>query len=109
MNITVILPPVSVDAANIIIKKSSQADINSLIDKGLLNRELFNFLVSAIDSGKNIVISGDINSGKTNLLDTLISSSLTQKRTVLIEDVPQISCSCENLIKFFPSISFQAI
>ena len=88
MNITVILPPVSVDAANIIIKKSSQADINSLIDKGLLNRELFNFLVSAIDSGK------------TNLLDTLISSSLTQKRTVLIEDVPQISCSCENLIKF---------
>lgn len=100
MNITVILPPVSVDAANIIIKKSSQADINSLIDKGLLNRELFNFLVSAIDSGKNIVISGDINSGKTNLLDTLISFSLTQKRTVLIEDVPQISCSCENLIKF---------
>ncbi len=100
MNITVILPPVSVDAANIIIKKSSQTDINSLIDKGLLNRELFNFLVSAIDSGKNIVISGDINSGKTNLLDTLISSSLTQKRTVLIEDVPQISCSFDNLIKF---------
>lgn len=100
MNISVILPPVSVKGANIIIKKTRIADINSLLDKGLLNRELFDFLVSALDAGKNIVISGDINSGKTNLVDTLISSSLSHKRTVLLEDIPQISFNNDNIIKF---------
>ncbi|CCY63638.1 type II secretion system protein E [Clostridium sp. CAG:967] len=100
MNISVILPPVSVNGANIIIKKAHSTDINSLLDKGLLNRELFDFLVSAIDSGKNIVISGDINSGKTALLDTLVSSSLTNKRTVLLEDVPQMSFRSDNITKF---------
>lgn len=87
-HISVIMPPVAVNGICIIFKKIVQYDINSIISDELLTQEIFDFLINAVADKKNIIISGDINSGKTALLNSLISS--IHLRTVIFEEYPQL-------------------
>ena len=98
--ISVILPPVSQCGVNITLRKVGLYDIDTLLNKELMSREIFDFLVSMIDERKNIVISGDINSGKTTFLDTLINTVMINKRVVLLEEFPRSCCSGDTLMKF---------
>lgn len=85
---------------NITIRKVQSYDKNSMIKKGILSDEIFEFLNSAIKEKKNIVISGEINSGKTTLLDVLIDNCLSQTQTYLIENISQITSTSNFLVKF---------
>jgi len=100
--ISVILPPISENGGNILIKKVSteDMDLSKLFSNGFFNHEIFEFLSSAINSKKNIIIAGDINSGKTLLLDTLLYTSMMKKRGVLIEEFPQLLSSDPNMMKY---------
>ena len=98
--INVILPPVSLCGINISLRKISTFNINSILEKNMMTVEIFDFLVSMADAGKNIVLSGDINSGKTTLLEALISGALINKRIALVEEFPYISASGNTLMKF---------
>lgn len=98
--ITIITPPVCENGINIVIQKVLNPDVNTFFEKNITSKEIFDFLVSAVAEYKNIVISGDINSGKTFLLDVLINSTAQNKRSAVIEEYPCISASGENLMKF---------
>lgn len=100
--ISAILPPVAENGANIIIKKVSISDLDmrTLVDKGMLNKDLFDFLIAVCASKKNIIISGDANSGKTWFVDTLLKTSMQNKRGILLEEYPQMLSQSENLMKF---------
>lgn len=98
--ISVIFPPVSSNGVNIIIKKIRKFDLKTLAENTFLTGEIFEFIVNALNSKKNIIISGDINSGKTVLIDTIINSSLQNKRGMLVEEFPQIICEFESVSKF---------
>lgn len=98
--ITIIMPNISQSGYNITIRKSCDFDIDKLIQNNMMSKEIFDFIVLMINSKKNIVISGDINSGKTNLLDLLVKSTLEDKRAILLENFPSISADFNTLMKF---------
>ena len=98
--ITVITPAFSQCGFNISIRKILPCSIDSLIERNMMSKEIFDFLVSVIDSKKNIVISGDINSGKTTLLDTLINTALLNKRAAIFENQPELSVCSDTFMKF---------
>ncbi len=100
LSITILMPSISKCGVNISIRKLIPSTMNSLIEKNMMTKEIFDFLVSAIDSKKNIVISGEINSGKTMLVDALINSTLLNKRVVLLEKFSSILSSGNMLMKF---------
>ncbi len=88
------------EGAYIIIRKIPECDINTFIQSDITSREIFDFIVSEIYSGKNVVISGDINSCKSFFLDTLVTVLCNGKRSVLIEEFPCIRANSQNLAKF---------
>lgn len=98
--ITLIMPSISQCGFIITIRKVVSCTMNSLLEKNMMSKEMFDFLLAAIDMKKNIIISGDINSGKTVLTDALINSALLNKRVVLFENSPQISAYGKTLMKF---------
>ena len=98
--ITIIMPNISQSGYNITIRKSCDFDMDKLIQNNMMSKEILDFIVLMINSKKNIVISGDINSGKTTLLDVLIKSTLEDKRAVLLESSSSISADFNTLMKF---------
>ncbi len=98
--ITVIMPSLSQGGYNLTIRKQLPCSMSKLFEKNMMTREIFDFLVSIVDAKKNVVISGEINSGKTTLLDTLISSTLLNKRVALFENTPYFTCEGSAFMKF---------
>ena len=105
--ISVIMPPVSQGGVNIVIKKLKPEllQLNTLINGGFITEDLFEFLISVVNSGKNIVVSGDAGCGKTLLIDALTKLALSNKRGVILEEFSQIQATSDTLMKFdFSSI-----
>ena len=100
LRITVIMPSISQCGFNITIRKFCQSSMEVLLKKNMMTKEIFDFLVSIVASGKNIVISGDINTGKSSLLEALIFSCLLNKRVALFEEFQAISVCGNFLMKF---------
>ncbi|MCX6446766.1 MAG: ATPase, T2SS/T4P/T4SS family [Actinobacteria bacterium] len=64
--------------------------VNSLADLlkiGSINKEILEILVSAIDCGFNILVSGGTQAGKTTFLNALISQVSPGERVITIEEV----------------------
>lgn len=98
--ITIIMPNISQSGYNITIRKSCDFNMDKLIQNNMMSKEIFDFILLMINSKKNIVISGDINSGKSTLLDVLLKSALEDKRAILLENSPSISTEFNTLMKF---------
>lgn len=98
--ITVIMPSVSQKGYNITIRKQLPCSMSKLLEKNMMTKEIFDFLVSIVDAKKNVVISGEINSGKTTLLDTLITSTLLNRRVALFEKKSSFTCEGSAFMKF---------
>ena len=91
---------ISVIEEIISIRKLKHFTLEELVYKGFLTNEVFDFIVGAIKSRKNIVISGEINSGKTILLNLLVKTVLSEIRTAFIgKDIGGFH-ECSNLMKF---------
>lgn len=88
------------DSINIMIKKQRKFVIEDLLRSEVITKEIFDFLVSAVNMRKNIVISGCVNSGKTTLLDVLLNASMQNKRVYVIENTPQLSVNFDTMSKF---------
>jgi Flp pilus assembly CpaF family ATPase len=60
--------------------------LGQLVEKGLMTREVSQFLAAAVRSRRNIVIAGGTGSGKTTLLRALMNEVPRHERIVTIED-----------------------
>ena len=98
--ITIIMPKICKSGYNITIRKSSDFDVDKLIHNAMASKEIIDFIVLMVNSKKNIVISGDINSGKTTFLDVLLKTTLKDKRAILLENASTISADFNTLMKF---------
>lgn len=98
--ISVITANISNSGTNIIIRKTVEFNIESILDNAFVSREVLDFIINAISEKKNIIFSGDINSGKTTFLDVLINTSILNKRAVLLEKSSQINSKSNYLMKF---------
>ena len=105
--ISLVFPPVCESGINLTIRKILTPDIKVLFEKNLTTKEIFDFIISMLNDGKNLIISGDINSGKSFFLDVLINSVNAPARSILLENYKQLSTENDNLIKFtMPENSF---
>ncbi len=98
--ITIIMPKICKSGYNITIRKSCDFDVDKLIHNDMASKEIIDFIVLMVNSKKNIVISGDINSGKTTFLDVLLKTTLKDKRAILLENASTISADFNTLMKF---------
>lgn len=98
--ITIIMPSISTGGVNITIRKYVPCDMCYIIDNNMMTKEIFDFLAAMATAKKNIVIAGDINSGKSTLLNILMNTVLPGKRSVLLEEMPQLSLNDNNTMRF---------
>jgi Flp pilus assembly CpaF family ATPase len=60
--------------------------LGQLVERGLMTREVAQFLAAAVRSRRNIVVAGGTGSGKTTLLRALMNEVPRHERIVTIED-----------------------
>lgn len=95
-----ILPDLSESGISLVIRKIANPNLEEFRSKNYMSNEVFDFIIYALSSGKNILISGDINSGKTYLLDVLISTFNKDKRAIIIEKSKQLLSNSKSIQKF---------
>ena len=81
------------------VHSSEFSSLESLVASGMLTNEQAQFLESAVEQKKTIVISGPTSSGKTTLLRALIGK--LRERIITIEQVPELFLD-------FPAIALTA-
>lgn len=88
----VTIPEITAEHWAVNIRKhiAQSLSIYQLSDSGVLSREVADFLITAIASGKNILISGGTQAGKTTLLNALASEIPYSHRVITIEEVFEI-------------------
>ena len=70
-----------------------------LCEVGLLEKSMADFLIEAVNQGKNILVSGGTQAGKTTLLNALASEIPYSQRVVTIEEVFEIAPRLPDLIQ----------
>lgn len=88
----VAIPEITAEHWAVNIRKhiAQSLSLSQLAEDGLLTQEIANFLVSAIRSGSNLLISGGTQAGKTTLLNALASEIPYSHRVITIEEVFEI-------------------
>jgi pilus assembly protein CpaF len=61
--------------------------LRDLANKGMMSEEIASLLSRAVKTGMNILVSGGTQSGKTTLLNSLVSQTPVQERVITIEEV----------------------
>lgn len=61
--------------------------INDLVGLGVMSEEIAQYLVDAVASKANLLVSGSTQAGKTTLLNALVSSIPVSERVITIEEV----------------------
>jgi len=77
-------------------------------DRGIITGEQYDNLVEALESRKNILVSGGTGSGKTTMVNALSDyvariSGLDQ-RIVIIEDTREIQCNAPNVVQMLTDL-----
>lgn len=88
----VAIPEITAEHWAVNIRKHIAQSISllQLSDAGVLTQEMANLLILAIANGKNILISGGTQAGKTTLLNALASEIPFSHRVITIEEVFEI-------------------
>lgn len=62
-------------------------DLNDLAEKEVMTQEISDYLQKEVAAGKNILVSGGTQAGKTTLLNALVSAIPTDERVITVEEV----------------------
>ncbi len=73
--------------------------LDQLCNLGLLEKTMVDFLIEAIKRGKNIIVSGGTQAGKTTLLNALASEIPYSQRVITIEEVFEIAPRLPDIIQ----------
>ena len=98
--VNIVLNPISKDNPAVTIRKFSNKNytIDDLMEKGLFNEEVYDFLELIIKAKYNIMIGGGTSSGKTTLLGALTNFIDKSERIITIEDSRELKIDLPNLI-----------
>ena len=97
----IVMEPLVMATPVMIVKKffPQIANFQSLIDNGFIIDKMADFLSGAVNASKNIVIKGLPNSGKTTLLNAIVSKIGLEQRILLISDFEEIVLPHKNLVR----------
>jgi len=102
------LPPV-VAAPTFAIRKRAVAifTLEQYVEAGIMTREQYEVIKSAVAAHRNILVIGGTGSGKTTLVNAIINEMVAfnpSERVVIIEDTGEIQCAAENAVQYHTSI-----
>ena len=87
----VVLPPIALKGPTVTIRKFPEPiTLEKLIQYEALTEEAAAFLISLVQAGYNIFISGGTNSGKTTFLNALSQYIPSEERVITIEDSAEL-------------------
>ena len=98
--INAIIPPYSKNPV-LTVKKYNykNATLENLVNTEFMSEDIAKFLMNCILAKKNIIINGLANSGKTTLVNALVSEINKDERLALIEDFSEILLTHDNFIR----------
>ncbi|HAB66460.1 MAG TPA: type II secretion system protein E [Firmicutes bacterium] len=97
--INAIIPPLSKNPIITIRKfRKNIVTMDDLIGNGSLTPYMARFLVAAIESRLNILVSGSSSGGKTSLLNILSNFIPENDRIITIEDVRELNLKQQNIV-----------
>ncbi|MHA6695730.1 CpaF family protein [Homoserinimonas sp. A520] len=96
----VVIPDVTQKHWAVNIRKFTQRikDLQHLVELGSLTVPAAQFLRMCVLSGQNILVSGATQSGKTTLLNALLSSSRPTERIVTVEETFELDLSARDVV-----------
>jgi type IV secretion system protein TrbB len=102
------LPPV-VPAPTFAIRKKAVAifTLDQYVAAGIMTAAQKEVLAAAIQSHRNILVTGGTGSGKTTLINAIIHSMVEfdpAERVFIIEDTGEIQCAAENFVQYHTSL-----
>ncbi len=100
--VNIVLHPIAIEGSAISIRKFGKKplDMDMLIEKETLSREVADFLRELIEARYNIFISGGTSSGKTTLLNALSAYIPQEERVITIEDSAELQLQgLENVVR----------
>ncbi|MEC4728088.1 Flp pilus assembly complex ATPase component TadA [Shewanella sp. D64] len=98
--VNAVIPPLALKGPCITIRKFMQQRLscNDLVNFGSMNHAMAEFLETAVNQKRNIVISGGTGSGKTTLLNVLSNFIPDNERIVTVEDAAELQLYQPNLV-----------
>src|SRR5579863_1500709 len=99
--INAIIPPLALDGPALSIRRFGKRryDIEALVDKGSLTREMVEFLRAIVRARLNIIVCGGTGSGKTTMLNCLSGFIPEDERIVTIEDSAELSLQQPHVVR----------
>jgi len=96
------LPPVTRAPIFVIRKRAiSVISLAQYVVEGFMTEAQALALRQAVRERRNIVIAGGTGTGKTTLANTLLQEiAVSDDRVLILEDTPELQCSCENHVAF---------
>ena len=99
--INAIVPPLSLEGPCLSIRKFRREALteDELVNGGAISRDAMDFLKAAVQSRRNILISGATGSGKTTLLNALSQYIMDGQRVVTIEDAAELQLQHSHVVR----------
>jgi len=99
--INAIIPPLALDGPSLSIRRFGKPryDIEALVDKGSVTREMVDFLRAVVKARLNIIVCGGTGSGKTTMLNCLSGFIPEDERIVMIEDSAELSLQQPHVVR----------
>ncbi|MCG9478624.1 MAG: CpaF family protein [Actinomycetia bacterium] len=99
--INVVISPVSIEPVVVTIRKFRQniMGIKDLVDLGMLDADIADFLKRHVRRKANIIISGGTSTGKTTLLNVLSNFISPAERVITIEDTLELKLNIPHVIR----------
>ncbi len=97
-----IIPPAAIDGCTITIRKfpDQRLTYKDLVDSfGSMTQEMADFLRIAVESHKNVIVSGGTGSGKTTLINILGSFIPSNERIITVEDSAELDLPQEHVVR----------
>ncbi len=98
--VNAVLSPPAIGAPSITIRKyrGHELTLTDLASKAGLDSRVVDYLINAVESGRNIVVSGGTGSGKTTLLRALAMQIPQAERIVSVEDAAELHLKSLNVV-----------
>jgi len=74
------------------------ATLTDLVEQSVLNEAAADYLAESVVAGKNVVVSGGTQAGKTTLLNCLISAVPVYERVITVEEVFELAPQVADLV-----------
>ncbi|WP_375177430.1 CpaF family protein [Marinobacter mobilis] len=99
--VNAIIPPIALDGPSISIRKFTQKHLsaNDLVTSGSMTPECLSLLIKAVESRRNIVVSGGTGTGKTTILNMLSQYIPREERVVTIEDSAELALNHPHIVR----------